>query len=932
MATPNVVPRADSEGGLGTASKYWASAYVDNVFVSKIGRDADNLIDFSADNQISIRVNAANELKLNATSLFPVTSDGTSLGQAANQWSDLFLASGAVINFDNGDIALTHSGNTLEFTGGLMRFTDDQKLTFGNGNDLQIFHEAGGTSKVENYVGNLVFQQRADDSDIVFQCDNGSGGLTEYLRLDGSAAKTTVHRPLKFDDNISAEYGTDVDMIMYHSGSNGLIENYNGNFKIIQHQTDKDIIFQSDDGSGGVTAYITLDGSEGHTVVHKEMQFENNIVARFGNSNAGQIYHSSSVFQIDNIIGNMAINNFADDGDIIFSSDNGAGGTATYFYLDGSSATHDGSATTGLFTNWPDKSKISLGTSHDLQITHNGNDSFIHNFTGDLYIKNDAADKDIIFQSDDGSGGVATYLTLDGSVAKNVFGKPIEVGSDGAGHDAKFFLAASGRHIMIDADDNSLVFTDNANAKFGNSGSLQISHTGTDARIDNMVGHLKIRNYSDDSDIYFESDNGSGGVTEYFRVDGGEETTIFSQPIRINDNVRLNFGDQSDLVLRHNGTDAFLTNGTGDLKISNNADDKDIIFSSDDGSGGLTEYFRLDGSAGNISVAKTLLCADNKGINIGASNDLQISHNGSNSGTIKNTVGNLTISNEADDGDIIFQSDDGSGSLITYFKLDGSLATHDGSANTTRFTKWEDNSIISLGTSNDARLYHNGADTYLDNLSGDYYIRQKADDKDIIFQSDDGSGGLATYFFLDGNAGGANPTTIFPDNSRLVIGSGQDLKLYHSPSVSYIDVQNGNLEIRQTTDDADIVFKCDDGSGGLTDYLRIDGSHQRLVFSNNIKATFGSSSRLAIQHDGTDASIMETNGDLRIINTADDKDIKFECDNGSGSTTEYLRIDGSEVSVKILTQKVIMTNLPTSDPGNSGQLWNDNGTLKISAG
>ena len=29
---------------------------------------------------------------------------------------------------------------------------------------------------------------------------------------------------------------------------------------------------------------------------------------------------------------------------------------------------------------------------------------------------------------------------------------------------------------------------------------------------------------------------------------------------------------------------------------------------------------------------------------------------------------------------------------------------------------------------------------------------------------------------------------------------------------------------------------------------------------------------------------------------------------------------------------VMMTNLPTSDPSNEGQLWNDSGTLKISAG
>jgi len=29
---------------------------------------------------------------------------------------------------------------------------------------------------------------------------------------------------------------------------------------------------------------------------------------------------------------------------------------------------------------------------------------------------------------------------------------------------------------------------------------------------------------------------------------------------------------------------------------------------------------------------------------------------------------------------------------------------------------------------------------------------------------------------------------------------------------------------------------------------------------------------------------------------------------------------------------VMATDLPTSDPNNQGQLWNDNGTVKISAG
>lgn len=51
--------------------------------------------------------------------LVPHTTDGGALGSASLMWSDLFLASGAVINFDNGILRLTQSGRdlTLSSTG-----------------------------------------------------------------------------------------------------------------------------------------------------------------------------------------------------------------------------------------------------------------------------------------------------------------------------------------------------------------------------------------------------------------------------------------------------------------------------------------------------------------------------------------------------------------------------------------------------------------------------------------------------------------------------------------------------------------------------------------------------------------------------------------------------------------------------------------------
>lgn len=47
----------------------------------------------------------------------PAANNGAALGTSSLMWSDLFLASGAVVNFNNGDVTITHSANTLAFAG-----------------------------------------------------------------------------------------------------------------------------------------------------------------------------------------------------------------------------------------------------------------------------------------------------------------------------------------------------------------------------------------------------------------------------------------------------------------------------------------------------------------------------------------------------------------------------------------------------------------------------------------------------------------------------------------------------------------------------------------------------------------------------------------------------------------------------------------------
>jgi len=287
MATPNIVPRADSEGGLGTASKYWGSAYIDTIYVGagKMGRDADNFFDFSTDNTVVLRLNGGNELVFNTAQIHPSVHDGLGLGYAGRGFSDLFLASGAVINFDSGNVTLTHSS-------GRLTFADNNKLIFGTGLDLQINHDATN-SYVENFNGNLYIDNHHDDGDIIFRSDDGSGGVTTYLTLDGSLTATKFSQDAFFIDGKKMMFGNSLDLEIFHS-SDSYISNNSGALYIQNLADNNDIIFRSDDGSGGVAEYLKIDGDNTRIDISKFMRFADGVEARFGAQSDLQIQHDGS--------------------------------------------------------------------------------------------------------------------------------------------------------------------------------------------------------------------------------------------------------------------------------------------------------------------------------------------------------------------------------------------------------------------------------------------------------------------------------------------------------------------------------------------------------------------------------------------------------------------------------------------------------------
>jgi len=197
---------------------------------------------------------------------------------------------------------------------------------------------------------------------------------------------------------------------------------------------DGDLILKADNGSGAMTAYITLDGGVGTIDIAKNMFFGDSVKAVYGGANNAwelEIFANSSddafIVKTATSAGDLTIQNSSTDGDVIFNSDDGNAGEATYFRLDGGAAEYSGGSTDALYTIWPDKSRAAFGTGADFQFGHNGADSVITNATGDIYLINNAADKDIIFATDNMQGGTDEYLVLDGSEFVSRFETPTEI-------------------------------------------------------------------------------------------------------------------------------------------------------------------------------------------------------------------------------------------------------------------------------------------------------------------------------------------------------------------------------------------------------------------------------------------------------------------------------------------------------------------------
>ena len=200
-----------------------------------------------SDNAVINSGNGGNQtLKLNEGSGNVIVGGDITCGD------DLFMPSAGVINFNSGDVTITHSSNTLTISGGVIVLdASDHVLKDGanilDENDNTILSTSGGNIGTD---GNLTV-----------------GGKVTTTEIEG----TSILLDSAADIELNAD-GADIILKDATVGF-GRLKNDSSDFVIKSDISDKDMIFKGNDGGSTITA-LTLDMSAAGKAT-----FNNDVVA-----------------------------------------------------------------------------------------------------------------------------------------------------------------------------------------------------------------------------------------------------------------------------------------------------------------------------------------------------------------------------------------------------------------------------------------------------------------------------------------------------------------------------------------------------------------------------------------------------------------------------------------------------------------------------
>ena len=498
-----------------------------------------------------------------------------------------------------------------------------------------------------------------------------------------------------------------------------------------------------------------------------------------------------------------------------------------------------------------DNAKAKFGTGLDLEIYHDGSESYITDGgTGDLYIQSSA-------------------IILEATNGENYF-KGIANGAAQVYYDGVTKLQTTSTGITVTAKtqieggsgDTELILkrTNTAGSNGNSFGTIKFNDENS-----NIIGRIStIRSTAaDDGDITFAARPTGGSVTEYLRIKSTGHVQI---PV---DNSRLEIGAGQDLKIAHTGSESYIQNSTGAFQIQ--SDDLKLfdhstahLYFRGQTNSNVELYFdnakKFETISSGIAVQGTLI---------------DFVGNGGNTTTLK--VRNATHT----DGTIYGHSSNSDRGFIQVTQSGADFGIQVGGANigNMRFEAFGDSSTatrICFGTEemitaapngavelyydNEKVFYTRGDGVQVQNVNGDgvlYVVGSEGNEAIVKLHADDGDDNADkfqivshadNYFAIQNFASGSF------ENNLKAFGNG-DVELYFDNSKKLETTSTGVT---------------------VTGQIISDG----LQMGDNEKAKFGSHDDLQIFHDGNHSFIQDTGtGDLIIYGTGEDL-AKFK-DDGS---------------------------------------------------
>ena len=202
----NITAHTDSVFAIGASGTQFTNVFTDNVTLDGQGRidlddDLDTSIRASDDDIITFEAAGADQVAFTDGTIEPTTNDDIALGTTSKMFSDLFLGSEGVINWNNGNMSLSHAAGKVNLVGG------DLVIGYAAGGNLRVTGDISGSGDLFiGDVGGNSISSSDSGGEVIFR--NTSG--TTHISGSQLSSSKAVHTSISGVTSLTADGNLDI--------------------------------------------------------------------------------------------------------------------------------------------------------------------------------------------------------------------------------------------------------------------------------------------------------------------------------------------------------------------------------------------------------------------------------------------------------------------------------------------------------------------------------------------------------------------------------------------------------------------------------------------------------------------------------------------------------------------------------------------------